>query len=143
MRLTLSSESVRNAVFTNDTGQVLYKTAHPFKPVGKATTTIYKIVPNADPMDMQDQFEVVGEIEWRSIGSSTFRIGGAEMQLNTFLRKHGVLARYVVVRWWSIVSPDSRRFGLQKTDVYGTGRSPIQVGYVFQSRGCEYGLSSL
>lgn len=95
MQLTLSSESVRNAVFTDETGQVLYKTSHPFK-LGMGTTTIHKIVPNADPIDMRDQFEVMGEIEWHLIGSSTFRIHGKEMQSGKFLPAHGITRRCVV-----------------------------------------------
>ncbi|KAF8547443.1 hypothetical protein OG21DRAFT_1490234 [Imleria badia] len=56
-------------------------------------TTIYKIKPNDDPLDMRDQFEVIGEIEWHLIGSSTFRLSGQEMQSNDFLPSHGILGR--------------------------------------------------
>ncbi|KAF8123566.1 hypothetical protein EV363DRAFT_1455362 [Boletus edulis] len=92
MRLTLSSESVRNAVFTNESGQVLYKTTHPHH-IGMGTTTIHKIKPNDDPMDMRDQFDVMGEIEWHLIGSSTFRLNDQEMQSNEFLPSRGILGR--------------------------------------------------
>ncbi|KAN0078103.1 hypothetical protein V8E55_010160 [Tylopilus felleus] len=108
MQLTLSSVSVRNTVFTHESGQVLYKTTHPHQwhhTVGVGTTTIYKIKPNDDPMDMRDQFDVIGEIEWRLIGSSTFRLNGQEMQSNTFLPSHGILARK---RTFS--GPDGRRY---------------------------------
>lgn len=94
MLLTLSSESVRNTIFTNESGQVLYKTSHPSK-LGMGTTTIQKIAPNADPMDMRDQFDVMGEIEWRLFGSSTFRINGEEMRSNDFLPRHGITGRWV------------------------------------------------
>ncbi|KAF9219198.1 hypothetical protein BS17DRAFT_789978 [Gyrodon lividus] len=90
MQLILSSESVRNTIITNESGQVLYKTSHPFKLIGMGTTTIQKIKSNTDPMDMRDQFEVVGEIEWHLFGSSTFRINGQEMQTNDFLPRHGI-----------------------------------------------------
>ncbi|KAF8838893.1 hypothetical protein BDN67DRAFT_933052 [Paxillus ammoniavirescens] len=93
MQLTLSSESVRNAVMTNESGQVLYQTSHPFKLKGMGTTTIQKIRPNTDPMDMHDDFGVMGEIEWRLFGSSTFRINGQEMQSNDFLPRHGITGR--------------------------------------------------
>ncbi|KAF8123563.1 hypothetical protein EV363DRAFT_1403819 [Boletus edulis] len=92
MQLTLSSESVRNAVFTNESGQVLYKTTHPHH-IGMGTTTIHKIKPNDDPMDMRDQFDVMGEIEWHLIGSSTFRLNGQDMQSNEFLPSRGILGR--------------------------------------------------
>ncbi|KAG6372075.1 hypothetical protein JVT61DRAFT_8784 [Boletus reticuloceps] len=95
MRITLSSESVRNAVFTNESGQVLYKTTHPHH-IGMGTTTIHKIRPNDDPMDMRDQFDVMGEIEWHVIGSSTFRLNGQEMQSNEFLPSRGILGRFVL-----------------------------------------------
>ncbi|KIK81274.1 hypothetical protein PAXRUDRAFT_156425 [Paxillus rubicundulus Ve08.2h10] len=93
MQLTLSSESVRNAVMTNESGQVLYKTSHPFRLKGMRTTTIQKIRPNADPVDMHDDFCVMGEIEWRLFGSSTFRINGQEMLSNNFLPRHGITGR--------------------------------------------------
>ena len=95
MQLILSSESVRNAIFTNENGQVLYKTTHPRLRVAMQTTTIHKIKPNDDPTDMRDQFVVIGEIDWHLIGSSTFRLNGQEMQSNDFLPSHGILGRFV------------------------------------------------
>ncbi|KAF9232115.1 hypothetical protein BU15DRAFT_81582 [Melanogaster broomeanus] len=93
MQLTLSSESVRNTVMTNETGQVLYKSFHPFKLGKLGTTTIRKIRPNTDPLDVRDNFDVMGEIEWRLFGSSTFRINGQEMQTSDFLPRHGITGR--------------------------------------------------
>ncbi|KAG6375959.1 hypothetical protein JVT61DRAFT_2836 [Boletus reticuloceps] len=52
-------------LFTNESGQILHKTSHPFKFDAMGTTTIQKIVLNVDPADTHDQFEVMGEIEWR------------------------------------------------------------------------------
>ncbi|KIJ61070.1 hypothetical protein HYDPIDRAFT_177152 [Hydnomerulius pinastri MD-312] len=92
MRLTLSSESVRNTIVTNEDGQVLYKTSTPFS-IGHGTTTIHKIRPNSDPSDMRDYFDVMGEIEWHLFGSSTFRINGQQMDSNDFLPRHGVMGR--------------------------------------------------
>ncbi|KIJ70601.1 hypothetical protein HYDPIDRAFT_105340 [Hydnomerulius pinastri MD-312] len=88
MILTLSSESVRSTIFTNETGQVLYKTATPFK-LGSQTTIIYKIQPNVDPADMHDRFEVMGEIEWHMLDSSKFRFNGKEMETKQFIPRHG------------------------------------------------------
>ena len=69
MRLILSSEAARNAVMSNESGQVLYKTFHPLKlGLSQGTTTIQKIKPNDDPMDMRDQFDVLAQISngiWR------------------------------------------------------------------------------
>ncbi|KAH0835597.1 hypothetical protein J3R83DRAFT_9322 [Lanmaoa asiatica] len=92
MQLILSTESVRNAIFTHKSGQVLYKTTHPHY-IGMSTTRIYKIKPNDDPMDMRDQFDVIGEIEWHLIGSSTLRLNGLDMQSNEFLPAHGIFGR--------------------------------------------------
>ncbi|KAF9230216.1 hypothetical protein BU15DRAFT_91162 [Melanogaster broomeanus] len=72
MQLTLSSESVRNAVITNETGQVLYKTSHPFTFGKLGTTTIRKIQPSTDPLDMRDHFD---------------------LQTNDFLSRHGIRER--------------------------------------------------
>ncbi|KAI9463841.1 hypothetical protein HD554DRAFT_2040864 [Boletus coccyginus] len=97
MQLILSSgRSVRNTIFTHESGQVLYKTTHPLSSEvagGMGTTTIYKVMPNDDPTDMRDQLGVIGEIEWHQIGSSTFRLNGQEMQSDTFLPSHGILGR--------------------------------------------------
>ena len=95
MRLMLSSESVRNTTFTNESGQVLYKTTHPRFKVGMQTTTIHKVKPNDDPTDMRDQFEAIGGIEWHILGSSRFRLNGQEMQSNDFLPSHGIFGRFV------------------------------------------------
>ncbi|KAG8215725.1 hypothetical protein J3R82DRAFT_7618 [Butyriboletus roseoflavus] len=92
MHLTLSTKSVRNTIFTNESGQVLYKTTHPYY-ISMGTTTLHKIKANDDPMDMRDQFDVIGEIEWHLIGSSTFRLNGQDMQSNEFLPSHGILGR--------------------------------------------------
>lgn len=127
MLLTLSSESVRNTIFTNETGQVLYKTSHPFKLGTMGTTTIQKIVSNADPVDMRDKFDVMGEIEWRLFGSSTFRINDEEMQSNHFLPRHGFTGRCVVLFLVTILSIPSRSclLFLQQTNVYRAGWPPI------------------
>lgn len=93
MQLTLSTEFVRNAIFTHESGQVLYKTTHP-RHIGMGTTTLYKIKPNDDPMDMRDQFDAIGEIEWHLIGSSIFRLNCLDVQSNEFLPSHGMLGRF-------------------------------------------------
>ncbi|KAF9235680.1 hypothetical protein BU15DRAFT_89512 [Melanogaster broomeanus] len=92
MQLTLSSESVRNTVMTNETGQVLYKSFHPFKLGKLGTTTIRKIRPNTDPLE---------QIEWRFYGSSTFRINGQEMQTSDFLPRHGINRTTVETDGWT------------------------------------------
>ena len=108
MLLTLSSESVRKTTFTNESGQVLYKASHPFTIGTMGTTTIHKIAPNADPTDMRDKFDVMGEIEWHVFGSSTFRIKGEEMQSNDFLPRLGITGWYVVLFLLTILSDRSR-----------------------------------
>lgn len=98
MQLILSSTSVRNAIFVHETGQVLYKTTHPHS-IGMGTTTLYKVKPNDDPTDMRDQFDAIGEINWRLIGSSTFRLHDRSMQSNEFLPAHGILGRFMRSLW--------------------------------------------
>ncbi|KIM56369.1 hypothetical protein SCLCIDRAFT_132908 [Scleroderma citrinum Foug A] len=92
MRLTLSSESVRNTVMTNESGQVLYKTSTPFR-LGVRTTTIYKVVPNTNPNDMQDCLDAIGEIEWHLFGTSIMRLHGEEMKTDRFIPRHGFTGR--------------------------------------------------
>ncbi|KAF8133351.1 hypothetical protein EV363DRAFT_53024 [Boletus edulis] len=94
MHLTLSSEAVRNAVMTNESGQVLYKAFHPLKlGLSQGTTTIQKIKPNDDPTDMCDQFEVLGQIEWHLTTPSTFRMHGQELPSDAFIPRHGIRGR--------------------------------------------------
>lgn len=89
MRLILSQEGVCNTVMTNEDGQALYKTSTPFR-FGKRTTTLYKVVPNENPEDMQDNFEIIGEIEWHAISSSTLRLHREEMKTKDFMPRHGL-----------------------------------------------------
>ncbi|KAG6375929.1 hypothetical protein JVT61DRAFT_2798 [Boletus reticuloceps] len=94
MHLTLSSEAVRNAIVTNESGQVLYKAFHPLKlGLSQGTTTIQKIKPNDDPTDMRDQFEVLAQIEWHFMTPSTFRMHGQELPSNAFIPRHGIRGR--------------------------------------------------
>ena len=94
MRLILSSEAVRNAVMSNESGQVLYKTFHPLKlGLSQGTTTIQKIKPNDDSMDMRDQFDVLAQIEWHLVTPSTFRMHGQELPSDEFIPRHGILGR--------------------------------------------------
>lgn len=90
MRLILSSERVRNTVMRNESGQILYRTFHPFQlGLSQGTTTIEKIKPNEDPMDMSNQFEVLAQIEWHLTTPSVFRMDGQETPSDVFIPKHG------------------------------------------------------
>ena len=73
---------------TNEAGQVLYKTSTPFR-LGVRTTTIYKVVPNTNPNDMQDSLDAIGEIEWHAFGTSIMRLHGKEMKTNEFIPRTG------------------------------------------------------
>ncbi|KAI6007498.1 hypothetical protein EDC04DRAFT_2611348 [Pisolithus marmoratus] len=92
MHLILSSRFVRNTIMTDESGQVLYKTSTPCR-FGSRTTTLYKVVPNTDPDDMQNHMEAVGEIEWHWIAPSIMRLHGQEMTTNTFIPCHGFMGR--------------------------------------------------
>ncbi|KAF8546568.1 hypothetical protein OG21DRAFT_1473039 [Imleria badia] len=94
MRLTLSSETVRNAVMRNESGQILYRTFHPLKlGINQGTTTIQKIKPNDDPTDMRDQFDVLAQIEWHLTTPTVFRMHGQELPSNVFIPRHGIRGR--------------------------------------------------
>ncbi|KAG1756307.1 uncharacterized protein EDB91DRAFT_1076368 [Suillus paluster] len=95
--LTLSSESVRHTVITNEQDT-------PFR-LGVRTTTIHKIKPNDDNSRMQDQFEIMGEIEWHTFASSKFRFGGTEVETKNFIPNRGWMGRKRV-----FIGPDGRSY---------------------------------
>ncbi|KAG1891481.1 hypothetical protein F4604DRAFT_1611832 [Suillus subluteus] len=102
---SLSTEHVRNTIITNEQGQIIYKTQTPSKLVGVRTTTIQKIKPNDDRYHMQNQFDVLGEIEWHKFSSSKFRSGGTEVETKEFIPKRGLWGRERV-----FIGPDSRPY---------------------------------
>ncbi|KAG1891486.1 hypothetical protein F4604DRAFT_1876578 [Suillus subluteus] len=104
MLLTLSTEHVRNTVITNEQGQTVYKTGTPFK-LGVRTTTIQKIKSNDGQYHMQNQFDVLGEIEWHKFSSSKFRYGGTEVETKEFIPKRGLWGRKRV-----FIGPDNRPY---------------------------------
>ncbi|KAG2363701.1 hypothetical protein BDR07DRAFT_1403628 [Suillus spraguei] len=99
IRLTLSSERVRNTVITDEQGQILYKTDTPFRLFGTDTTTIHRIKPNDDPYHMRDQFE------WHDFISSKFPTGGTEIETKQFIPRKGLLGRKRV-----FTGPDGRPY---------------------------------
>ncbi|KAG1826814.1 uncharacterized protein BJ212DRAFT_6970 [Suillus subaureus] len=104
--LTLSTELVRNTVITNEQGQVIYKTeTSPFELAGVRTTTILKIKPNDDQYQMQDQFDVLGEIEWHAFASSKFRYDGTEVETKEFIPRRSLFS---LERFF--VGPDGRPY---------------------------------
>ncbi|KAG1853160.1 hypothetical protein DFJ58DRAFT_841690 [Suillus subalutaceus] len=84
---------------------VIYKTETPFRLLGVRTTTIWKIKPNDDQHHMQDQFDVLGEIEWHDFASSKFRYGGTEVETKKFIPKRGLLGQKRV-----FIGADSRPY---------------------------------
>ena len=89
---TLASEHVRNTVFTDENGLVIYMTDTPFR-LGTRTTTIYKIKPNSSRSDTRDQFDAIGEIEWHSFTSTKFRFAGIEVATNDFIPRRSFTRR--------------------------------------------------
>ena len=89
---TLASENVRNTVFTDEHGLVVYKTDTPFK-LGTRTTTIYKIKPNSSQSNMHDQYDAIGEIEWHCFTSTKFRFAGTEVATKDFIPSTGFTRR--------------------------------------------------
>ncbi|KAG9312378.1 hypothetical protein JVU11DRAFT_6755 [Chiua virens] len=93
MILTLSSESVRNTVFTDERGLPVFKSTTPFR-LGVRTTTISRqATPDESPGMDPDLIEVAGRIDWHCFGSSIFTIGGTTLESNVFLPRHGFFGR--------------------------------------------------
>lgn len=90
MILTLSSESVRNTVFTDERGLPVFKSTTPFS-LGVRTTTVSRQLSNQSRMD--DPIEIMGRIDWHCFGSSIFTIGGTKLESNVFLPRHGIFGR--------------------------------------------------
>ncbi|KIJ61071.1 hypothetical protein HYDPIDRAFT_42854 [Hydnomerulius pinastri MD-312] len=104
MILTLSSEHVRNAVFTDEAGQAIFVSDTPFR-FGMPKTTISRHRTSPGRFEMNDHFEVVGQIDWHMFGSSIFRIGGRELESSVFLPRHGIFGRKR-----TFVGPDGRNY---------------------------------
>ncbi|KAI6144733.1 hypothetical protein BKA82DRAFT_3953204, partial [Pisolithus tinctorius] len=56
-------------------------------------TTLYKVIPNANPDDMWDHLEAIGEIEWHLTGPSVMWLHGQEMMMDMFTPWHGFRGR--------------------------------------------------
>jgi len=102
MILTLSSESVRNTVFTDERGLPVYKSTTPFR-LGTRSTTISRQV--SSESRSEDPIEVMGRIDWRCFGSSIFTIGGQRLESNAFLPRHGFFGNKR-----TFTGPDGRRY---------------------------------
>ncbi|KAG6372429.1 hypothetical protein JVT61DRAFT_7526 [Boletus reticuloceps] len=102
MTLTLSSESVRNTVFTDEHGLPMYKSTTPFR-LGVRSTTISRHV--ASESRIEDPIEVVGRIDWHCFGSSIFTIGGMRLESSVFLPRHGLFGKKR-----TFTGPDGRRY---------------------------------
>jgi len=89
---TFDPLQVRNTVFTDEHGLVVYEADTPFK-LGTRTTTIYKIKPNSSRSDTRDQFDAIGEIEWHSFTSTKFRFAGIEVATNDFIPRRSFTRR--------------------------------------------------
>ncbi|KAF7966381.1 hypothetical protein HWV62_38903 [Athelia sp. TMB] len=86
--------NVRNTTFTDDFGQVLYKSETPGSILSRnRKTTISKIVPNDSPDDMADHFTELAIIEWHTIASSVLTYGGVKQSMKEFMPHKGVLAQ--------------------------------------------------
>jgi len=101
MILTLSSQNVRNTVFSNEYGQALFVSDTPFR-FGMRTTTINQH--RAGP-GTSGYFAEVGQIDWHCWGSSIFKIGGKELESNVFLPRHGLFGKKR-----TFTGPDGRHY---------------------------------
>jgi len=79
------------SVYSNETGQVLYKVETPIK-LPPRTSTISRVVPNnmsTDTEDMRDKFAYLATVKHKAIASSTLRFGGNEVETKEYFRKEG------------------------------------------------------
>lgn len=90
MHLYLSSSSPLNAAFATEDGRAIYKVRSPFKLIG-STATISRLVPNlaSSKNSARQDYVNVASIEFRSIRSSTIRVGGEKFKTKHYFRKDG------------------------------------------------------
>lgn len=94
MNLILSDRSPLHSVFSNESGQAIYKVDTP-KKLGTRTATITRVVPN-EPKDrengtenMQDRFTELAKIEFKAVDPSRIRFGNEEYEAKKYLKKEG------------------------------------------------------
>jgi hypothetical protein len=92
MRLTLSRNSLLNAVYHNEQGQAIYKVHSPFKLVNR-TSTISRIVPRGIPSSNSSTTEddcdlvPVAQIDWNIVNPAWIRFGLVDMDVKAYFRE--------------------------------------------------------
>lgn len=93
MNLYLSKRSPIHSNFTDDEGKVLYKVDTPMKVTGR-TSTITRATPEEllrleEGIDMHDRFEILAQIEYKTLASSVIKFGETEVKTGAYFRKEG------------------------------------------------------
>ena len=91
MHLYLSGRSPLNSIFTNESGQVLYKVSSQIKFPAR-TSTITRIVPNDSPEDMRDKFVHLAQVQHNVVTSAVLRFGGNEIKVKDYFQERGFSA---------------------------------------------------
>ncbi|KAH7909215.1 hypothetical protein BJ138DRAFT_1155810 [Hygrophoropsis aurantiaca] len=88
MRFTLSSEHVRSTTFTDEHGQVVYKSDTPFG-LGSRSTKLHKTTSHG----LRHQSTTVGSIEWHTYSSTILRFDGSKVKTKDFIPSSGFLKK--------------------------------------------------
>lgn len=83
------SHSPFNSVYTNESGQGLYKVK---TKLSGRTSTITRSIPNDIPQreaeaNLPDRFAHLAQIDWRIVESTKIRFAGTELDIKTLFRK--------------------------------------------------------
>ena len=99
MLLTLSTATPWDANYCNDSGQVIYHIESKSLGLVDRHMTVSKVIPspnynpenegNDDEAAFKDEFNHIGEVEYRTFKSSKIRLKGIEQLVSTFFRKGG------------------------------------------------------
>ena len=90
MHLTLSNSNPAKAIFSNESGQAIYKVTTPFRIVG-SVSTISRILPSSvpggpDTEPLRNRWGQLATVEFNTFRSSIITMGGEEMKTSEYLR---------------------------------------------------------
>ncbi|KAF8494502.1 hypothetical protein JB92DRAFT_3099999 [Gautieria morchelliformis] len=96
----LQNEPLNTVIVDSSTGQALYEVDTPWR-AGTRTTTVRRPKPGVAP----GQGQIIAEIHWRTLGSSTITLYGTTMRIKDWLKKTGVLSSSR-----TLVAPDGKSY---------------------------------
>ena len=88
MNVSFLKDSPLNTVIVNSSdGKPLYEVRTPWK-LSARTTTIRRLKPGVT----SGEGEIIAEVRWRTLGSSTISLYGSTMRIKDWLRKGGIFS---------------------------------------------------